>query len=61
MRNFDMNIPEEIGIYTFGLTFTKWDDASEKLLICVNVRKLSRKYSPVLPECGPSNLSLDPA
>ena len=29
MRNFDMNIPKEIGIYTFGLTFTKWDDASE--------------------------------
>ena len=44
MRNFNMKIPEEIGIYTFGLTFNKWDDASEKLLICVKVRKLNRKY-----------------
>ena len=61
MRNFDMNIPKEIDMYTFGLTCTKWDDASEKLLICVTVRKLRSKYSPVLPECGSSNLRLDSA
>ena len=44
MRNFDRKIPQEIGIYTFELTFTKQDDASEKLLICVKVRKLRSKY-----------------
>ena len=44
MRNVDVKIPDKIGIYTFGLIFTKRDGTREKLLICVEVRKLARKY-----------------
>ena len=53
MRNHDMTIPKKNGIYTYGLIFTKPYNASENRLICVKVRKLSRKYCPMPPAFWP--------